>query len=78
MWGREAPTKQEREAFPKTGEQTVEANHPVDGLPERICDPPSGNHMGAESLSPDKQLSRNDPPGTVPAEFFCCLIWLDI
>ena len=39
-----APVKQEREAFPRKGEQTEEANHPGDGLPERICGPVIGVH----------------------------------
>ena len=32
----------EREAFPRKGEQTERADHPVDGPPERFCGPPSG------------------------------------
>ena len=34
--------KMGRKASLEKGEQTVETNHPVDGLPERICGPPSG------------------------------------
>ena len=37
-----APVKQEREAFPRKGEQTERADHSVNGPLERFCGPPSG------------------------------------
>ena len=37
-----APVKMGRKASLEKDEQTVETNHPVDGLPERICGPPGG------------------------------------
>ena len=42
MGARSPHKKKEREAFLEKGEQTVETNHPVDGLPERICGSPGG------------------------------------
>ncbi|HIR56558.1 MAG TPA: hypothetical protein IAA54_02735 [Candidatus Gallacutalibacter pullicola] len=47
MQGGKATLRQmEREAFLRRGEQTVEANHPVDGSPERLCGPQRQNASG--------------------------------
>ena len=46
----QAPVKQEREAFPRKGEQTEKAIHPVDGSPERFCGPPCGEAVVPEQL----------------------------
>ena len=49
MGGEEPPiSQQEREAFPRKGEQTGRANHPVDGSLDRLCGPPGGVFLNTE------------------------------
>ena len=50
--GARSPHKPKRNAKRSSGkgEQTVEANHPVDGSPERLCGPPGGAVPDSTSL----------------------------
>ena len=52
--GSAAPVETGREASLEKGEQTERANHPVDGLPERLCGPlrQRGRSNGKPSLAP--------------------------
>ena len=62
--GEEPPQANGTRSVPEKGEQTVETNHPVDGLPERICGPPGGTR----GLRPGCSLC-NAGPGTFSAFF---------
>ena len=63
-----SPHKKKREAH-RRGEQTVEANHPGDDLPERICDP--GGRVCTESAQPQMLPVCRKPPAQAKPGHAC-------